>query len=362
MSADAGPSSRRPGAAVLVAFDASGSALVSALLALALAGGAAALLAELARTTLARARVDRDAAQAWYLAEAGLADTVAAMAPGTTFTAALAARAGGSADPPAGAYAAELRDDGDETPDDPGIDVNRRIVVRITAAGPAPVRRRLEAVVGREAAPFFPGAATLAGGVSNLTGDFRLDGRDGSMETGCTMPGNGRTRAGVSIPEAAFMPPLDHPEQVAGAGGTPSVTRRGPPDLTPLAGSNAAVRLAPSALPVSLGTTAAPQLTIVDDDVAIDGAVSGAGVLYTSGRLRITGTLDFTGVLAAAGGVEVTTTGTLHVCGALWAAGTPALDARGRGMVRASSDAIAWAARLAPLPARARVLAVRELF
>jgi hypothetical protein len=342
--------------------DRAGSALVSALLALALAGGAAALLAELGRTTLVRARLDRDAARTWYLAEAGLTETVIALAPGTTFTAALAARAAAGPDPPAGTWAAELRDDGDDTPDDPAIDVNQRIVARITAVGPAPVRRRVEAVVGRESAPFLPGAATLAGSVSNLTGDFRLDGLDSSMDTGCTMAGHGPARAGLSLPEHATLPALDHPGALTGAGATPSVARRAAPDLTSLAAATGAVRPAPSALPVSLGTTAAPQLTVVDGDVSIDGAVSGAGVLYTTGHLRVAGVLEFTGVLAAAGGVEITTAGELKICGALWADGEPALNARGRGAVHASSDAIAWAARVAPLPARARVLAVRELF
>jgi len=339
-----------------------GIALVAALIAMALAGGAAVLFAELARTTLVRARVDRDGVAAWYLAETGLAETVAALTAGSAFSTDLAAHAGTPPAPVAGVYAATFTDDHDDTPDNALVDRNQRILVRVVAAGPAPVQRRLEAVVGREPAPYFPGAATLAGGVSNLTGDFRLDGHDGAMETECTMAGNGRTRAGMSLPEGAALPALDHPEQVTGAGGTPSVTREHAPDLTPLAASAGAVRLAPSTMPVALGTSAAPQVTVVDGDAAIDGAVSGAGILYVSGHIRIAGALDFTGVVAAAGGVEVVTTGQLRVCGALWAAGTPALDGRGGGGVHASSDAIAMAARLAPLPARARVLAVRELF
>jgi hypothetical protein len=166
----------------------------------------------------------------------------------------------------------------------------------------------------------------------------------------------------MSLPEAAALPLLQHPEQVTGSGGTPSVTRDRPPDLTALASGANAVRPAPSAMPVTLGTTAAPQLTVVDGDAAIDGAISGAGILYVTGHVRITGALDFAGVVAAAGGVEVATTGQLRVCGALWAAGTPALDSRGAGTVRASTDAITMAARVGALPARAQVLAVRELF
>ncbi len=341
--------------------DSRGSALVIAILALALAGAGAALLADLARTATTRARLDRDGSRAWFLAEAGLTDTVAGLAPGTTFTGALA-RPASAATPLPGAYVAELRDDPDDHPDDPRVDVNARILVRVTAAGPEPVRRRLEAVIGREPTPFLPGAATLAGSVSNLTGDFRLDGHDWAVDTGCTMSGLGLTRAGLALPPSAGMPALSDPARIDGSSGMPSITRRSAPDLTPISASAGAVHVAPSSIPSALGTASLPQLTIVDGDAIIDGTTTGAGVLYATGHLRVSGRLDFAGVVAAAGGVEATASGEICVCGALWAAGEPALDLRGRGYVRVSSDAIAKATRLAALPARARVLAVRELF
>ena len=343
-------------------FGARGSALVTAIFALALAGAVAALLADLARTTITRARVDRDGVRAWFLAEAGLTDTVAALPPGTTFTDALARTGGGAAPLLPGTYRADLRDDADDHPDDPRTDVNARILAQVTAAGPDPVRRRLEAIIGREPAPFLPGAATLAGSVSNLTGDFRLDGHDWSEDTDCMLSGHGLARAGVALPTVATMPLLADPAQVDGTGGAPSVTRRNAPDLTPLGASTTAVRLASSPLPATLGTVGAPQLSVVDGDAVVDGTIDGAGVLFVAGHLRIGGRLAFSGIVAAAGGIEVTAAGELRVCGALWAAGEPALDLRGYGQVRTSSDAIAAAARVAPLPARARVVAVRELF
>lgn len=338
-----------------------GSALVLALIAMALAGATAALLGEVARIGVERARLDRDGARAWFLAESGVADTVASLPAGRSFTAPLAAPTARGVPAP-GSYRADLRDDADDHPNDPTVDVNARVLLRITAAGPGPVRRRLEAVVGRAPDPYLPGAATLAGSVSNLTRDFRLDGRDGAMDTGCSMPGYGHTRAGASVPPGATVPPVHDPGQITGNGESPSIARRRPPDLTPLRTSAGAVHLTPTALPALLGTPTAPQLTVVDGNATADGVVSGAGVLYAAGRLVVSGTLEFAGVVAAADGVEVTATGDLRVCGALWAAGTPAFDARGRGVVHASGDAIAMAARLAPLPARARVVAMRELF
>jgi hypothetical protein len=338
-----------------------GSALVVALFALALAGSMAAMFADLARTTLVRARVDRDGADAWFLAEAGLADTVGAMEAGGSFTATLTARPGTSRPAPGG-YVADVVDDVDETPNDATLDKNERVLVRVTAAGRPPVRRRLEAVIMRAPAPFLPGAATLTGGVRDLTGDFRLDGRDASMESGCTMEGRGPSRAGLSIPPDADAPALDRPEHVSGIGTSPSLTRRIPPDLTAVATTPSAVRVSPGVIAGDLGTTSTPQLTVVTGDAIVSGTASGAGVLYAAGELQISGTLRYTGVVAAARGVRVLNTGELHVCGALWAGGEPALEARGRGDVHASTDAIAWAARVAPLPARARIAAARELF
>lgn len=337
-----------------------GSALIVALFMLALAGAGAAMLAELGRRTVVRTRLDRDGVRAWFLAEAGLADTIATLPVGTDFTERLS---GSSAPPPPDwQYAAEIRDDVDESPNDPTRDANRRVVVRITARGTGVVRRRLEAVVGRALEPFFPGAVTLAGGVRELTGDFLLDGRDGAMGTGCTMPGTGKARVGLSLADAAALPIITHPERITGSGAAPSISSGAIPDLTSLARAPGGAHRSAGPVSGGLGTIAAPELTIVDGDAAVDGNVTGAGLLYVMGRLRIGGALAFTGVVAAGGGVDVTSAGSLDVCGGLWAAGAAALDLQGTTAVRASAEAIRRASDLASLPARARVVAARELF
>lgn len=182
------------------------------------------------------------------------------------------------------------------------------------------------------------------------------------METGCTMAGSETPRAGLTLPEGASLPALDHPERITGTGGEPSIERVAAPDLTALGADARATRIPAGALPSTLGSVAAPQFTVVEGDAVVDGTTTGGGVLYATGRLRIDGALGFTGVVAAAGGIELAEAGDLAICGALWAAGEPALDARGGGAVRWSSDAARWAASVAPLPARARVMAVRESF
>lgn len=142
--------------------------------------------------------------------------------------------------------------------------------------------------------------------------------------------------------------------------GTPSV-RRGPaPDLTEVAAASSATRLAAGRLGATLGDTATPRFTIVNGDAGAETVTSGAGALYVTGRLRISGQLDFRGLVAAAGGVELVAGGTLRLCGGLWAGGSPALDARGTGFVRASAGALRAARAVAPLPALARVIATRE--
>jgi hypothetical protein len=326
-----------------------------------LAGAAAAVLAELGRLALVRARAERDAARTWFLAEAGLADTVAAIAPGSDLSEQLQPVDPGPAD--AFTYTVAFDDDEDDSPDDRMADANRKVLLRVTATGPAPLQRRLRALIGRARDPYLPGAATLAGSVRELTGDFRLDGRDAAMDGGaCSMDGRERAKAGLTVPEEASLPILDHPEQISGLGGAPSIARLRAPDLAPLVDAPRAVRSAPGILGGGLGGPGAPQLTVVDGDATIAGDVVGGGVLYVTGRLRVSGALTFTGVVAAGGGVEVPSGGALAVCGALWASGDPALDARGRGAIRASAEANRLAASVAPLPARARVMAVREIF
>ena len=127
-----------------------GSALVIAILLMALAGIVATSLAELGRLTVSRARVGRDGARAWFLAEAGLAETVAALPAGRAFTTALRAHpAPVAASGAAWTYAVGFLDDADDHPDDRTADVNARVILRVNAFGPTPVRRRLEAILGR---------------------------------------------------------------------------------------------------------------------------------------------------------------------------------------------------------------------
>jgi hypothetical protein len=215
-------------------------------------------------------------------------------------------------------------------------------------------------VVGRHAQPFQPGALTLAGDARTLTADFLLDGRDFDMSSGCTAVGPGDPRAGLSLPDGAGLPALVGPDQVVGRGPTPSIERHDAPALAEVATATAANHVASGPLPASLGDGAAPRFTRVDGDAVVDATTSGAGALYVAGRLRVTGRLAFTGMLAAAGGIELTPGATLEVCGGAWAGGPSALDVRGTGFIRASSTALRMAATLAPLPARARVVAVRE--
>jgi hypothetical protein len=338
-----------------------GSALVIAILLVALAGVVATALAELGRLALARARIDRDGLRAWFVAEGGLTDTVAAIPPGRRFDAQLRdAPAPPPATGPPWSYGVGFLDDGDDAPSDPLADVNARVMLRVTAFGPTPVRRRLEAVIARRIDPVLPGAATLGGEIASLTPDFSLDGRDFDVGSGCTMESGTRARAGLSLPEGSGMPLLASPEQIRGWGASPSIAHGPTPDLTEVANDPGAARLSGGSLPGTLGDLAAPGFTIVAGDALADGSVAGAGTLYVTGRLRVSGHLDFRGLVAAAGGVEVVAGGRLDVCGGLWATGTPALDARGTGHVRASSAALRLAATVAPLPAAARVVATRE--
>lgn len=338
-----------------------GSALVVAILLVALAGVLATALAELGRMALRRARLDRDGARAWFLAEAGLTDTVAALPAGWSFSEALHSRAA----PPAGSgavwtHAVGFLDDADDHPEDATADVNARVILRVNAFGPAPVRRRLEAVLGRKPDPWLPGAVTLAGNLQTLTAEFLLDGRDFDMSSGCTMAGGEAARAGLTLPDDGGLPMLPRPDHVLGRGETPSIARGPAPSFAEVAASRLGTHVAAGTLAPTLGDATHPRFTHVAGDAVADATTSGVGTLYVAGRLRVTGRLEFRGLIAAAGGIEVAPGATLQVCGGAWAAGATALDARGTGFVRASGAALRLAATVAPLPAGVRVIAVRE--
>src|SRR5690606_21679129 len=154
---------------------------------------------------------------------------------------------------------------------------------------PAPVRRRLEAVVGRGPDPLLPAALTLDGNVGALTAEFLLDGRDFDMGSGCALLADGPPRAGLALPDGAGLPVLASPEQIRGRGATPSVVRTDAPSFAEVADAAHAERLAAGALAATLGDVAAPRFVRVDGDAVADGDVAGAGVLFVAGRLRVTG-------------------------------------------------------------------------
>ena len=145
-----------------------------------------------------------------------------------------------------------------------------------------------------------------------------------------------------------------------GRGPSPSIERHDAPPFAEVATAEPATHVTAGTLPPSLGDGAMPRFTRVDGDAVVDATTSGVGALYVAGRLHVTGRLAFTGALAAAGGIELAPGATLEVCGGAWAGGPSALDVRGTGFIRASSTALRMAATLAPLPAHARVIAVRE--
>ncbi len=338
-----------------------GAALVVAIMMLLLAGITATALGELGRLALTRARLDRDGVRAWFLAEAGLADGVVTIPAGTSFTA-LLGRPATRVDAGAGwSYTATVFDDRDDTPDDPATDRNQQVRLRVVATGPPPIRRRLEAVLGRAVLPFWPAVIALAGGVNDLTSAFAVDGRNYRMADACETRSAGGDRFGLGLPSRS---PRPHTEsgQISGAGVDPSVVELDVPALDGLAHAAGGTHYPRGTTTGTFGTAAAPALSIVDGDASVTGAVGGAGVLFVDGRLEIAGRVDFVGVVAARAGIMVTATGTLSVCGGVWAGSDPALTMRGGGRVRGSDEALAAAMRVAPLPAPARVVAVRELF
>jgi hypothetical protein len=335
------------------------TALPAALATLAVSAALGAAVAELARLEVILAEKRRATATALAACDACLAEVVAEMPAGWDFAPLLAGPDGRSGTADDGALAAPAgcaaSAGGAPGPSDPP-----RALVRVEATAGGG-RRVLEALLGREPAPGVPALLWLGAppdadvaGVVSLDG---VDASDGSAPawSGLAAPDDPGALDGWLAAQGARI--------VSGPGtGAPLAAR--PPPLGALAervrsaGPRGADALVAAGVP-------APALAFVEDDLVIDDARQGAGLLFVDGLLDIRGNLDFTGIVIAAGGVRIAGTGRLAVDGALWlgdpAAAGPLLDVAGSLILRHRRAAVAVADGLLALPRRAVLLGARDV-
>jgi len=330
-----------------------GTALPAALAALAVSTALGAAVAELTRIEVTIARHRRAATAALVATDTCVAEVVTALAPGWDFGGVLAGADGrpGTADDGVLAAPAGCAADA-EAP--PGPAAPPRLLVRFEArAGGG--RRLVETLVGRDPAPAVPALLWLGAlpPPGAITGTVTLDGSDADEPSSAEW-------SSLAAPDDPAM--LDR--WLAGEAGvavSPRTASAMAAAAPPFEALRARLRAAGAAGAEALVGAASPPPTLaaVDGDLAIAGALHGAGVLLVTGTLDIQGRLDFTGIVIATGGVRVERGGSFAVSGAVWSG--PSLAVEGVLALRHSGSAVATADGLLPLPRRAVLLGLRDV-
>jgi hypothetical protein len=306
----------------------------------------------------------RSEVEAFYVAEAGLEHAVAEIPPGRSFDRVLFGpdRIAGTNDdgvfpfaggPPAAFPYAPLRYDVHVTDAGDGM-----VQILSQGTGKNGASKVVTALVARSPLPVTPAALYAEGDVMRLalgSSGFLLSGFDHRLTDSATTP----TATQAAIP-ALGTPSIDWErslrarlssgvaDALVGAGGSPSIATVASLDLQTYASAmmqrpERVILTAVTAndLP-TLGTEAAPQLSIVTGDCDVAGRVSGNGILVVQGALHVTGNLAFAGLVLALGGVVFEAGSDATISGALWRGVSvdDRLELSGAGAIAYSSAAL----------------------
>lgn len=331
---------------------AQGSALPSALAAVALTAALAAALADVARTELVLARARRTAAQALAAADACLARVVADLPVGWDLGAALPGPDGVAGTADDGVLAAPVGCTATARPAVGAATPPTRLELTIDAQA-ASGRRRLQALVGRTREPGAPALLWLADAAALAAPGGRtitLDGRD---------PRDPAARPWAAVAAPGDPAVLDAWLAAGTAVGPPIVAE--PPPLAAIVARAAAAAGAGGL--VGTGTPP-PAITFVAGDLTVAAPAAGAGVLVVDGVADVAASLDFSGVVVATRGLRVAAGARVAVAGAVWLGAPPGaspLLATGRVAVARDPGALATADALLALPRPAALLGVQDL-
>lgn len=287
----------------------------------------------------------RSGTEAFYTAEAGLAHALAELGPSASLRTLLRGPDGLASTPDDGGFPFRLAAPtafaappaGYEVFAEPGPGSSVRVLSR-GHSGHAAVRD-VEILVAPAADPFTPGALYLA------SAEVDIDlGSHGFLISGAPqLQTDSAAIAGIAVPSASAAAVLrtsvEPAAAVSGAGESPSIIASSPIDLTTypngLAARADAVLQSPAdtAEALTLGTASAPQLTVVGNDWAVAGGISGCGILLVRGDLEITGQLQYRGLVIVEGNLDLTSSGDLRIEGTLWSS-AERLRLGGVGFVR----------------------------
>jgi len=213
-------------------------------------------------------------------------------------------------------------------------------------SGARHARATVEALVAADSAPYVP-APLYAPGVGGIAlGDFQVSGFDRGAADTPALPALGVDSAETASTLRSHLS-ADTGSRLVGDGGSPSIAAVDSIGLTGLIQTFGAdgrvVRIDPAALPspAQLGTTGAPQLTVLVGTPTLTGSVQGVGVLVAPDGLEVEGSLTFEGLVLVGGDTTFSASSTVHVDGAFWVDGVNLILAfEGQGAMTADRAAV----------------------
>ena len=244
---------------------------------------------------------------------------------------------------------------------------NTRAILTSTAQGPNGAQKVVVAYLTRDAggaqgqgAVYIPGNASAI--ETSFSGNsFLISGNDKNFD-GSTGPG--AAKPGISVTDDALKTEITNDttsdgglasnqmNNVTGAGGTPSVQTVAAQSMTVTQVGDAFLGYAHTTLDggtyagtTTWGTDASPQITYINGNAKISGAITGSGVLIVDGTLEIPGNITFHGLIIARGPVQVEITGSVEIYGGVMLAESTNPDSgnefsmKGNGAIYYSSQA-----------------------
>jgi hypothetical protein len=319
-----------------------GSALTATLAATAVLLPLAAFAVLLTRTDFYVHHNTRAQVEVFHVAEAGLEHALADIAPVVTLEGLLNGPDGKSGTADDGVFVFAEGPPGFFPREPLRYDVHVERVnanlVRLTstAFGIRNARAVVEALVARDPEPYVP-AALYAPGAHGLSispnmlisGLDHVAGDPPNQPTSSApaVPGMGVDDTATATVVRQQLAPAEA-ARVVGAGGTPSVAEVAAAAIVSLANGLAvttgAVSVSAGALTAGaqLGSSDAPQITVLLNDADLTASVSGTGILVAPLGLRVRGALTFTGLMLVIGDVTTDVNSVMRVDGSMWVAGT----------------------------------------
>ena len=306
------------------------------------------------RLDLLMQRNARSNAEAFYAAEAGLSHARAELRPSASLAGLLHGpdRTPGTADD--GVFPFELAMPSDFTLTSSGYDVfayagpGGTVRLRSRGRGHNDALSEVEALLATNPAPFTPGALYVEASNADIdlgTRGYRVSGVAAHGGAGDVIAGIAISSSNAAEALHSSIAPVD---AIVGTGPPPSIVATSPLDIDSYADAleqrpDGVLVSASEGGPLTLGTPASPQLTLISGAWTTTELVDGFGILLVRGDLEIRHHFEYRGLVIVDGNVELASSGDLQIEGALWSLNglTSRLRLTGTGSLRYGPQVLA---------------------